>query len=48
MRAPAWSLKDVKRSGEDAAEVLMLRGVLGPLSLSLHHNARARCRVTTR
>ena len=36
MRAPAWSAKAVKRSGEDAADVLMLRGVLGPLSLSLH------------
>ena len=36
MRAPpAWSLKEAKRSGEDAADVLMLRGVLGPLSLSL-------------
>jgi hypothetical protein len=36
MRAPpTWSLKEAKRSGDDAADVLMLRGVLGPLSLSL-------------
>ena len=34
-RAAAWPSKDAKRSGEEAADVLMLRGVLCPLSLSL-------------
>lgn len=33
--AAPWPSNEAKRSGDDAADVLMLRGVLCPLSLSL-------------